>query len=407
METFKNIFKGLFSNQACLDNHKMKWYVTLILFVFSVFLPWIPSLSSGYQTNAGQVFANVNFEVDTGLKYIMFEEDYFKSIKVVEDKDSGELVLDYSGLKEFAASSDTNNWENEYNGENTTAELVSFTRDVVDDKNKKTYEVFYDCVSALRTVETQEKQSDGTIVTVTKETRFRYLQAFYLPQLSYQDADFTKVVSGIVDDLIFQKQVGTGEIKRAPSSYAIFAKDYLAVYFYNLKSTTANVSPSYTYAGNLSIGLKKCNVVPNASLYDFMVGKTTESEGTKNLNNFVLLADQSARDYMLKSVWMNILSISITNVVCILISSIFVIIFFKKKTSLYRESNYWHAINTSVGMSLCCSLLAMAMGFLNPSYSMMIIIGANLIRAVFVMNKIAPPMGTNGGEQKAVYQARS
>lgn len=404
METVKNIFKGLIKNQACLDNRKMKWYVTLIVFVFSVFLPWIPNLTSGYQTNAGQVFTGVNFEVDTALKHIMFEEEYFKTIKVVEK--GGELQLDYSGLSTYAPESDTNNWENEYNGTNG-AELTSFTREVVNDKEKTSYNVYFDCVSAVRTVETQKTDSDGTVTTVTESKTVRYLQAYYLPELSYLDADFTKVANGIVDDLVFKKQASTGEIKRAPSSYAIFAKDYMAFYFYSFNSTTSTTSPSYTYAGNLSIGLKANDVVANASLYDFIVGKTATSEGTKNLDRFVALADASARPYMIYSVWMNIMTLTIGTVACILVSSIFVIIFFKKKTSLYRQSNYWNAINTSVGMSLCCSLLAMIMGFMNPSYCMMIVIGANLIRAVFVMNKICPPVGGNGNEQKVVYQARS
>ena len=62
MKTITLLFKSLLSNQAAVDNRKMKWYFTLIVFLLAVFLPWIPFLSSGYRTDSSQVFKSGNYE---------------------------------------------------------------------------------------------------------------------------------------------------------------------------------------------------------------------------------------------------------------------------------------------------------------------------------------------------------
>ncbi|MDD7329314.1 MAG: hypothetical protein PUG97_06135, partial [bacterium] len=69
-----------------------------------------------------------------------------------------------------------------------------------------------------------------------------------------------------------------------------------------------------------------------------------------------------------------------------------------------RESNYFHAINVAVSMGLCPSIIGMIFGFFSAQMVTMIIVAANLVRGVYVMNKICPPPTASGA--KPVYQAR-
>lgn len=399
MLTLKNIFKGLFSNQACIDNRKMKWYLTLLLVVLAVFLPWIPNLSSGYQKNGGAIFSSPNYEVDTALKHMFNKEEYFKQIKVMENGEN--LELDYRGLAPYAADkeSDTSNWENEFNGTNLSP-LYVFEQEYGSLKST----VYFDAIGATITEETEQKNSDGSITIVTEEKRRVYLQAYFIQDLSSTTAGFNDYVTSFIDGVILDKNVATGELKKDPTSFAIFAKDYVAFFFYSFAATKASASPAASYVGNLSLGLKALGAQNGVALIDLLKGEDPTSDG---MAGFVSLTHEASRPYLIKSVWMNILTLSCVTVISILVAAVLIIIFFKKKNSLYREANFFHAINTAVGMSLTGSLLAMIFGFFNPSYCTMIIIGALLIRSVFSMNKISPVPGASGKQDKPIYQARS
>lgn len=437
METIKNIFKSLYSNQAALDNRKMKWYVTLIMVVFSIFLPWIPTLTNGYKSNGGSVFTtNANYEVSTALKHVLGEEAYFKQVKVKND--NGSYSLDYSGIVSNAdyygetASDATYNWTNEFEGKSDKALFKGSYTDVkgegasayVSKATEKKFDYYFDCVGVDVNVEdtttssTTTNTSDTTTpdtsdaesssvkavsdTTATSKTERRvYLEVYILPELSRKDSYFTQYLANFTSTVILNKDAN-GVNARAPHSYCFFTKDCLEVYFYPFSATTSTTSASGSYLGNLDDGLSTLAIENETSLYDVLFKNTTINDGfTKN---FVSLAHYSARSYTINSVWMNILTLSAISLGCIIVSSILVIIFFKKKTSIYRDSNYFHAINTSTNMALTPALLGMIFGFINSNYTLLAIVGANLIRAVFVMNRICPPQQAESN--KPVYQAR-
>lgn len=416
MFTVKNIFKSLFSNQAALDNRKMKWYVTLIMFVLAVFLPWIPTLSSGYRSNGGAIFANKNnFEVSTALKHVIAEEDYFKTIKI-NNKD-GAYSLDMSGLDDEAfygerSMDDKYIWDNELNGVSDKALLKDTYKDIQTSvittpsniKGDKIY--FFDAIGANVTVTKTEKASDsaGTTTTTTTVERRVYLELYMFPELSAKNADTMQYLRNFTTTVVFNKDAN-GVNHRIPHSYMILLQDYMEVYFYPFTATTATVAASGSYAGKLDEGFAKVDLNGATTLYDFMLSKGELNIQDGFTKNFIALTDGAAREYTIYATWMQVLTLTIAGAASILICTLLIFIFFKRKTSIYRDSNFFHAINTAVNMSITPALLSMIFGFFTSNYSMMAIIGCNLIRAVFVMNRICPPQTAD--TSKPVYQARS
>ena len=416
MFTVKNIFKSLFSNQAALDNRKMKWYVTLIMFVLAVFLPWIPTLSSGYRSNGGAIFANKNnFEVSTALKHVIAEEDYFKTIKI-NNKD-GAYSLDMNGLNDEAfygerSMDDKYIWDNELNGVSDKALLKDTYKDIQTPvittpsniKGDKIY--FFDAIGANVTVTKTEKASDsaGTTTTTTTVERRVYLELYMIPGLSRNDANAINYLTNFTTTVILNKDLN-GVNHNIPHSYMILLQDYMEVYFYPFTATTATVAASGSYAGKLDEGFAKVDLNGATTLYDFMLSKGELNIQDGFTKNFIALTDGAAREYTIYATWMQVLTLTIAGAASILICTLLIFIFFKRKTSIYRDSNFFHAINTAVNMSITPALLSMIFGFFTSNYSMMAIIGCNLIRAVFVMNRICPPQTAD--TSKPVYQARS
>lgn len=416
MFTVKNIFKSLFSNQAALDNRKMKWYVTLIMFVLAVFLPWIPTLSSGYRSNGGAIFANKNnFEVSTALKHVIAEEDYFKTIKI-NNKD-GAYSLDMNGLNDEAfygerSMDDKYIWDNELNGVSDKALLKDTYKDIQTPvittpsniKGDKIY--FFDAIGANVTVTKTEKASDsaGTTTTTTTVERRVYLELYMFPELSAKNADTMQYLRNFTTTVVLNKDVN-GVNHRVPHSYMILLQDYMEVYFYPFTATTDTVAASGSYAGKLDEGFAKVDLNGATTLYDFMLSKGELNIQDGFTKNFIALTDGAAREYTIYATWMQVLTLTIAGAASILICTLLIFIFFKRKTSIYRDSNFFHAINTAVNMSITPALLSMIFGFFTSNYSMMAIIGCNLIRAVFVMNRICPPQTAD--TSKPVYQARS
>ena len=402
MFTVKNIFKSLFSNQAALDNRKMKWYVTLIMFVLAVFLPWIPTLSSGYRSNGGAIFANKNnFEVSTALKHVIAEEDYFKTIKI-NNKD-GAYSLDMNGLNDEAfygerSMDDKYIWDNELNGVSDKALLKDTYKDIQTPvittpsniKGDKIY--FFDAIGANVTVTKTEKASDsaGTTTTTTTVERRVYLELYMIPGLSRNDANAINYLTNFTTTVILNKDLN-GVNHNIPHSYMILLQDYMEVYFYPFTATTATVAASGSYAGKVDEGFAKVDLNGATTLYDFMLSKGELNIQDGFTKNFIALTDGAAREYTIYATWMQVLTLTIAGAASILICTLLIFIFFKRKTSIYRDSNFFHAINTAVNMSITPALLSMIFGFFTSNYSMMAIIGCNLIRAVFVMNGICPP----------------
>ena len=430
MNTLKNIFKSLYSNQAALDNKKMKWWVTIIIFVFSVFLPWIPALTSGYQTNGGAIFtAAGDFEVSTALKHVIYEEQYFKGITVNQNSSTGNYLMDMEFASDYYGVGDSTdpaydssfNWDNEYNGTSTKALLKDVYTDrgtnLISKPTNLSVDYYFDAIGKDVTVEVANTSDTSSTAIETKVERRVYLEVYFFPTLNSSTEGYSQYLTNFTNTVILNKD-SNGVIHNAVRSYVLILQDYMEVYYYPFKTTTKTsttsssttaVSPSATYAGNLNDAFNSLNVATGTSLYNLF---NDDKEGKYNTinekfnGNFVTFADKAARGFTIYKTWMNVLTLSIAAVASILVSSILVIIFMKKKNSIYRESNYWHAINTSVSMGLCPSILSMAFGFFASQFTTMILIAANLMRAVFIMNKICPPAMASGNSNKPVYQAR-
>ncbi len=421
MFTIKNIFKSLFSNQAALDNRKMKWYYTMILFVLAVFLPWIPTLTNGYKSNGGAVFASKNnYEVSTALKHVISEEDYFKTIKIQKDE-AGAYSLDMSGLdnEAFYGVTDSStenkyNWNNEINGTSDKALFKGQYADIagsgaspyVKNPTNGTKDYYFDGIGADVTVEETKTSSTsgGTTETIKKVERRVYLELYMFPNLSRNDPDAVRYLSNFTTTVILGKDIN-GANHIVPHSYCFLLKDYIGVYFYPFTATTSTTASSGNYVGKLDEGFANLNAEADQTLTDYILEKGELNIEDGFAKNFVNITDASSRQYTIYATWMNILTTTIAVVACLLVSSVLIIIFFKRKSSVYRDSNFWHAINTAIGMGVTPSLLAMIFGFFMSSYMMMILIAANLIRAVFIMNRICPPAVQD--TSKPVYQARS
>ena len=72
--TLQSAFKGVISNQACIDGSKESpWWVAAIFFAISVVLPLVPGFAKMSKTNGGAFLTSVNYGFDTGLSAFAYE----------------------------------------------------------------------------------------------------------------------------------------------------------------------------------------------------------------------------------------------------------------------------------------------------------------------------------------------
>ena len=73
--TLANSFKGLISNQAVIDGSRgSPWWVAVIFFVFSSFLPLLPTFSQLSKMNGASFVANLNYGLDNQLSRFAYRE---------------------------------------------------------------------------------------------------------------------------------------------------------------------------------------------------------------------------------------------------------------------------------------------------------------------------------------------
>lgn len=105
IENWKNIGGSLFSNQRAIDAARHNpWWVAVIIFILSVFLPLIPILTQGF-TSAGSDLFNVrtyNFDV-TGTALVMDMAEKDVKLLVLEEPDGSKKLVDQDRT-----------WENTY-----------------------------------------------------------------------------------------------------------------------------------------------------------------------------------------------------------------------------------------------------------------------------------------------------
>lgn len=422
--SLKYMFKSLISNQAAIDNRNMKWWLMLILLVLTIFLPWISYLGKGYTANAADVLTKANTnEVATSLKHLFSEEEYFSECITVKKDSENKYYLNMnfdkkidptnegSDFKYIGLGSDAKySWTSEFNA---TSDKKLF-RDTYSDKigagannsiTKPTNmeQVYYfDSIGQTLLIEKSEQENDQTVTKKTRERR-TYLQAYYFPNLSRNDRNCKMFLTNFAQMVILQKSA-SGTPSRAPTSYSLLLKDYLEINIFPFNLTTGVELDSATskYTGNVEEGLKQFDNIDDKSLKEVIMGSSSNVDDAYK-TTFTKMLTAGGKSYNITKTWIDIGIISAITAGILVVGTLLMFFFYKRKTSLYREANIYSAFTTAVSLSFTPSLLCMIFGFVMPQMSFMIYIGAALVRFVFVMNKICPSVQQ---EKKPLYQAR-
>lgn len=412
---FLTIAKTLYSNQAVLDSRKRPWYAFLVIVLLSVFLVWIPGLSTGYRTNAagGLAVAN-NYEVNKAIKHIIGEEDYFKSIAVKEQ--DGKLVLNRDGLSAYGAQSPEATWKSEYDLENTKSlfrgsyndasgkDAGAYVKDFTD--REETY--YFDCIGVKNTGNRiKPSTSTNTSVSTTDETetdQTTFLEAYYFPKLSSSDTKYRQYLNNFISTIVLNRDKDA-KLGNYPHSFRLVGQDFRNIGFFTLKTTKATTQRASSYSGNLSTGLAKIGAKNNDSLYNlfFKDANTTIDEAYSN--GFIGLAHAAGWDSNIRTVWINIGILSGIVGGLILISALVLFLLSRRKLSLYRDTNFYQALKEGAARTLTPSLIARVLGFRSSQYRYRVLIAGVLRRLVFANNKICPPRNT-ASDNKPLYQAR-
>ena len=82
--TLASSFKGLISNQACIDGSRASaWWVAAIFLVFSSILPLLPTLGQLSKLNGNSFIANNNYDLDKQLAHFVYQSKTDKHFEFV------------------------------------------------------------------------------------------------------------------------------------------------------------------------------------------------------------------------------------------------------------------------------------------------------------------------------------
>jgi len=427
MENAKFLFKSLYNNDAVIQGRKKPWYFAAVLFVLGVFLTWIPFLSSGYTSNNSALLTSTsNQEIDKGFK-ATFNEAYFDGLTFKKDDkgmylDMDKTVLDANSLITTEEAVKNSLYTNEYNGTGTTALAkctfvdttsgstgdyagqVFFDTGAIKNPTNTATEFYFDCISVPKSGEIENgtsssSTSSSTSVVYEDNGNTIYLEAFYFPTLDTRNTVDSNIRSNFISSVIL-KADAKNALGAFPHSFAIYTKDSLYVATYALKSSKSN-SAKGTYSGyffdadsNFSGKTFKASLLGN--------------EGKNNITDqyavFASFLNGAATAIVHRNVWINIGILSAVVAGSVLVGAVILIIMHKRKTSVYRDTNFFECLKESGTLSFSPCLIAMIIGFLSSSYAIMAVIGCILLRVIWMMNKICPPVTQ---ENKPVYKARS
>lgn len=428
MKTIGLIFRSLYSNQAVIDSRKNKWYVALCIFVLSIFLPWIPSLSKGYTSNtASFLLATQNYDIDKGFKATL-NSDYFKNGVLIKKDSEGSYYFDYKFSNSDFSEVDSD-FDNEYNGTNSKAlykgkfadETSSQTSDFSHLRfptsyctsfSHLAYEYYFDNISVTTSDAIEAPSTSTSSSTSSDSVEYEtginvFMENFYIPQLSMKTENYSKFLNNFVASVMLEMKKDETKANRYPHSYTIWAKDFVMVAVYPLRASKSSIQVAASYSGDINSGFDGATIEEGTSFYKYLSNDGELDISKVYQDSLVNYFHQAGRPAYIRSVWVNIGILSAIVAGCVLVASLLLLWFNKKKTSVYRDSNYWNCLNEAIYFSLTPSLIGMIFGFFNAQMVNVIIIGANLMRVVFSMNRICPPPMDNGGGNKPLYEARS
>ncbi len=422
MENLKYIFKSLYSNQTIINGRKKKWYFALLFFIIGVFLPWIPVLSSGYTTDASTIVTNtVNYEVDKGIMELL-EQDYFREITI----DGGFNLEAIGDESKGYINTSNNSYTNELNGNNSEFDLAygvysdgygdisampgahfapsstsyvnaqGLATDIIQEFY---FDAFTTPTSDLIDPSPNSSSTSSGVIYENNGLVTRLL-VYIFPDLEvYASSENTQFLTNFIATVILNLDANSSA-QYFPHSYLIITKDALALTIYPLKSARTNSSYA-SYTGQVKEGVKEADIVNGVNFYNYLSADTSNRQEV--FTNLMTFLNTCARPSVIYSTWLNVAILVGSYCATALVASIFLIIFHKRKKSIYRDTNYWECIKESVTLLFTPALLAMAIGFMSFQYELIALIALGLIRVVWMHNKVCPPTAK---DSKPLYQAR-
>lgn len=401
--------KSLYSNQAAIDGRNLAWYWVLILFILSLFLPWIPLLNSGYKSDFGAFLtASRNNEIDTGFKALI-QSEYFKEIKIKNQ--DGNYSLDLTGLDNEAYYSESQ-YGNEYNGVNEKAlykgsynDVVGTASTAIKNPTGLKYTYFYDVILTENSgqIKPSDPTSSSSDSNYENDGYSRYLMAYYFPEISSATENYGVYLSDFIVSVILNFDI-TNKAQNYPHSFMILTQDTINVSSYPIKAAKENTNASSTYSGMIEHAFGKESVADGTSLHSYLFREDANLNGA--IDNLKAFFHQAAWSYGINSVWMNIATVTIIYVVSVLIGAVAMLILHKRKNSVIRDVNFWHCIVETILLMTTASALSMVFGFFMQMYAYMALCMVGLIRIFFSSNRLIPPPSSSNNN-KPLYQARS
>lgn len=415
-ESWMKIGKGLLSNQACFEAGRMPVYWSILIFIISVVLTWVPVLKTGYTTDNSAIFdAAGNAEVDKGVKAFLQQDYTSKFIIKSEDK-----MLDMSDAFSGRETADytNDNATKKIKGEITTLLKGSYKDDSRTDSYVKkenvtgdTFDFYFDSFATKKSSQIDKPASSTTTNTSNKNNSQSYdyddsgmnvyLMTYFFPELSTNYKKFNQYFQNFVYNEVFNLNA-EGKMQNYPHSFLFLTKDTFIVYIFNLTSYK-NMNITSSFVGTLPSAFK--NVTSDIDFVSFLKAGDKNMNITDSYKNFRKAMNDATRDSAILKTWNNVLTLSIIDVVVVLLAAIILLIMHKRKSSIMRDVNFLNTFNEACTFFVTPAILGMALGFMNSSYAYMVIIAGVLMRIVFGSSRLMPPVGSE--QDKPLYQARS
>lgn len=433
MGNISYLFKSLYSNKVIIEGRKKPWFFALIFFILGIFLPWIPTLSTGYTSDPSSFISQqVNYEIDKGLT-MLTESVGFDAVTIQKNGD-GEYYLDMEGLSEatFQESNVNTGLEScqqEYDGTNEKSLGMGFYGEGVrnpDEGKGETFPVspyitstgtesglgftfYFDAMMingseypSIDPSSGDETQTSDTETTYEDNGNTYFLLAYYIPGLDVASEKGSQYFINFVYSVILDVDKEGSKIENFPHSYIVFAENAFSLVTYPVRSAKTN-SYGHSYMnGDFNDAVSLESPASGTSLKAFMTRNGDENDDV--IASLRAFFHDGRKQSTIVSAWVTCGILSAVYAGLVLLSSGILIFLAKRKTSAYRDTNYWEAIKESVTLAFTPALLAMIVGFFGGSE---MVIGALvlciLMRVIWMNSKICPPTPT---DNKPLYQAR-
>lgn len=301
--TLGNAFKGIISNQCCVDGGKEgPWWVACIFLVLSVMLPLIPVMVTQSKTAGSNILGSYNYDIDKGV------HNTFTSAK-----NAGYSFNVNNGLLSFSPSTPVSNPE------------VPFQKDLYNMDGHDVYNFFL-YITDYTGSELQE--------FVTKITEVKYENGTLNPY------DPAKAEQYATDGTTFYTP-----------SFLVLAPNTMALAVYKKETTTLATS---------SYGGLTWNHTPNGNLITLELGENK----TETYNNFRGLLDQTYLDQKAITFRNNVLIYFGVYVGLILFLGVLVFILTRGKNNMFSFLTFFQCQKITWWAAFTPAVLGMIFAFI-------------------------------------------